>query len=490
MADPRKKPPKTPTRKNRAPARDPVSRKKPASASAGAPYPWVGDDRGYEGDDPVYTLRFASAVPTDARAALVETLFERGDARAGQHAFAVTWPSPDCLRLDGADQWVMDARWPRFCASFRERVADAHARWPVLAVAFGGELALDSPDAEAVRARVDAEKQARSARPAGLGALLRSGTIDEQLRAASRARTLLASDRDAVIDALARAPAEVQKKLTAVLTLYARDEGLDALVPRYAHPALVHLLRIEAGVERALVLSGAERVEGEALLASLLAMRDAGDDGRAAYEALVADWEARALSAVVALHLAAGAPQRALDVVTRTPVGSGTKGAFAEATRLALEAMAHDALGRADEARAAWQRAADRIGAPDARTEHRQDWVASLVALCAEKTGAAPNTAWQPIATLRELMSGVSVRGTLSELSATRSVGAKRLAMRHGRLVDASGSIGVIFWAETAERVENDVTIEITNGYVGRDATTDQPQLTLGKQGRLAIVAS
>jgi len=488
MATPKKKAEKTPTQKKVPASRQPASPKKPASPAAPS-YPWVGDDRGYEGDNPVYTLRFAAPVPTEDLTTLVRVLFDQGPARIGQHAFALSWPSPDCLQLDGADQWVMDARWPRFCTSFRERVAAVHARWPVLAVAFGGELALDQPDANAVRARIDAEKKVRSGKGATLGALLRSGTLEEQLRAAPRARTLLKSERDAVIDALARAPAEVRTKLSTALTLYPRDEHLDELVPRYAHPALVRFLRIEMGVARVLVLDGAERAEGDALLASLLALREAGDEAHAAYEALVAEWEARALSGVVALHLAAGLPQRALDVVVRTPDVSGAPDAFEEATRSALEAMALDALGRTDEARRTWQRASDRITAPDALTARRLDWVRSLASLCAEKAGLAPATRWQPIATLRELMSGVAVRGTLCELSAPRTVGSKRLAMRHGRLTDASGSIGVIFWAETTERVANEATLEITDGYVGRDAMTGQPQLTLGKHGRVVIAA-
>ncbi|MEZ4236802.1 MAG: hypothetical protein R3F59_11740 [Myxococcota bacterium] len=89
----------------------------------------IGSHRGYDGDAPWWTVRFAAAPRRDAVAALAEQVPD----------LALSWDDDRQAVLDPGDPAFDDDRaWKRFYAAVDALLDDLHASYPLLVVVFAG----------------------------------------------------------------------------------------------------------------------------------------------------------------------------------------------------------------------------------------------------------------------------------------------------------------------------------------------------------------
>jgi hypothetical protein len=329
---------------------------------------------------------------------------------------------------------------------------------------------------------------------ADLATMLASGTPTEQKRAAGHALSLLPSHRSLIVSLLTSGDESIRAELQRALHLGPPydERQLIRVLGHYTHPVLVRCL---TQFECAFSLGLGVLPSDNELLSVLASIRDARPDGRAAWEALLEMLESTAPYAAAVLHIAIADYRGALVLLERSPVLPPWKiklDDYEHAQRESLQATSLDRLGLGDEAREKWMAAAAHL-LEALRARQGGNWrpqIRALRAFCLERLGLSADESEDlaPIASLRLAMSDVHVRGRLTALTEIRTVGSKKLLVREGTLSDETGAIGIVFWGDQTAAVHDGLDVEIVRGYVGHKYQTEEPQLTLGREGVLHVV--
>ncbi len=101
-----------------------------------------------------------------------------------------------------------------------------------------------------------------------------------------------------------------------------------------------------------------------------------------------------------------------------------------------------------------------------------------------------PSPPIMPITSIINLDCNVSVEGVVEQLGKSRSIrkGDKSLRVREGTLRDASGTIGITFWADDVKLVQDGTRVRLENGWVGAHYNSGKPNLSRGKAGKLILL--
>ncbi len=88
---------------------------------------------------------------------------------------------------------------------------------------------------------------------------------------------------------------------------------------------------------------------------------------------------------------------------------------------------------------------------------------------------------------LMEGMKGVNIEGRVVDVKDPREVKTKygKTFLTNAKLEDDSGKISLTLWGDDALNIKEGMTIKIENGFV--NSWNDEPQLTVGKFGKLTI---
>jgi len=82
----------------------------------------------------------------------------------------------------------------------------------------------------------------------------------------------------------------------------------------------------------------------------------------------------------------------------------------------------------------------------------------------------------------------VSIKAEVVSIEAPREINkmGRVLRVANATIKDDSGTITLVLWNENIDKIQEGSTIAIENGYV--NTWQNQPQLTLGKFGKMSVV--
>lgn len=470
-----------------------------------AAVPFLGDDARYDLSNPWYLVRFVAGNDPRNQKAIEKVLLPPGSdfgdiprrwTRSGQ-----------CLEVGGKLAFDGRSSFSKFRGWFRARVDNVHRRWPVVAVSFQDASSISTCDLDDLQELFAIENKLATRSPSVIADSLESGSIVERKRAAKHARRILRTHPDLLVQLLEHGKSGLRAALKEALALgppYDRGE-VTKVIDAYAHPTLIECL-LERHFEYAFRCGDGviESDESQEFLDAVVAIRDQGAAGGEAWTLLVKALETSAPVRAAALHLHVGDLARANELVRMTPTRPANERANERAHRAMICAVLAERAGghgQAAEAVVHWQSAVaalddelkDLVGVQSrearARTEQQRRFCRSRarIALTVESGETASP---RPISSLEFGQSNVHVRGTISALTETRTVGARQLEVRDGLLTDPSGSIAIVFWNADTARVCDGDTVEVEGGYVGKKYGGAELQVSTGRDGILTVIES
>jgi replication factor A1 len=92
------------------------------------------------------------------------------------------------------------------------------------------------------------------------------------------------------------------------------------------------------------------------------------------------------------------------------------------------------------------------------------------------------------ISDLKEGNSGVSVTGEIVGIEAPRQLdkNGRQLRVANATLSDESGTISLVLWNESIDKVKEGSKVQIEGGFV--NSWQGKAQLTLGRMGRMTVL--